>query len=260
MDVSTANKGATMKYTMLALMCIPLLSHAVTTKDIMKMTHNTMSKNTAANVVNAINCGKRYNKQSPGIVMVADMSLSSYQKRFWALDMKNNTLVVNDYVAHGRGSDPERKGMATVFSDEPNSMQTSLGLYRVGEEYHSDKMKKEARKLDGLMIGWNANARIRGVVFHPAQYVSSGYVGRSEGCPAVRSDVYDTLDATNLDGALLWIDGPDKALGEDVAACAASAKSMHYIKPVDPSEYVGKVCTPPIAVTEFSNSLNRAWG
>ncbi|WP_165424347.1 murein L,D-transpeptidase catalytic domain-containing protein [Pseudoxanthomonas winnipegensis] len=231
-----------MKYIMLLLLCVSPFANAITAKELVKSTG--MKKQTATNVVNAIACGKRFNRQSPDVMMVADMNLASYQKRFFAIDMKTGKLLINDYVTHGRGSDPDRTGVPSLFSNEPNSMQTSLGLYRVSEDYYSEKMAKEARKLDGLMIGWNNNARIRGVVFHPANYVASGYVGRSEGCPAVRQGVFDALEEHGLDNAMLWVDGPEEGLAEDVASCAASAKYMRYQAPPkeEPKPLVGTIC------------------
>jgi hypothetical protein len=58
------------------------------------------------------------------------------------------------------------------------------------------------------------------VVLHTSAYIQPDHVGRSWGCPAIRPQTMATLEKAGLSDAMLWIDAPDPALGEAVAACA----------------------------------------
>ena len=79
--------------------------------------------------------------------------------------------------------------MATKFSNNRGSNQSSLGLFRTGESYQGKH--GYSLRLDGLEKGFNDNARNRAVVMHSAYYVSENFIerhgrlGRSWGCPAL---------------------------------------------------------------------------
>lgn len=159
---------------------------------------------------------------APRHLLLADMTRPSSQRRFWVLDLSDPHHPAVDAatrVAHGAGSDPGKTGWPTRFGDTPNSGETSLGLYRVAEPYQMAKHGK-AYRLDGLSPS-DERARERGVVLHPATYVSqSGPVGRSLGCPALNPAVFTQLDrAGELEGSLLWIDG---GAATPVPSCAAA--------------------------------------
>ncbi len=152
---------------------------------------------------------------APKRLLLADMTRPSMQRRFWVLDLVDAATR----VAHGAGSDPQKTGWPTRFGDTLGSGETSLGLYRVAEPYTMAKHGK-AYRLDGLSPT-DAHARERGVVLHPADYVSqTGPVGRSLGCPALNPAVFTQLDrAGDLEGFLLWIDG---GAATPVPSCAAA--------------------------------------
>ncbi|KRE90839.1 hypothetical protein ASG87_01500 [Frateuria sp. Soil773] len=155
-------------------------------------------------------------------LLIADMSQPSSHPRLWVLDLTNRNqpeLIARTFVAHGAGSDPTSRGVAQKFSNIPDSNATSLGLYQVAESYVMAHHPKGYR-LDGLTTGWDDQARTRGVVLHPASYVSlSGNVGRSNGCPALNPTVFNQLDKEGaLAGSLLWIDGP----GAPTISCPAA--------------------------------------
>jgi hypothetical protein len=120
------------------------------------------------------------------VVTIVDFSKPSTSKRMWIVDLKNKTLLLNTYVAHGQGSGAN---MATNFSNVAESHQSSLGFYIASETYlgkHGLSLK-----LDGQDKGINDLARARAIVVHGAKYVSedfiksTGRLGRSFGCPAV---------------------------------------------------------------------------
>ncbi len=121
---------------------------------------------------------------------VVDFSLPSFFRRMTVY--KKDMAVLRCLVAHGR----ESGGVfAREFSNDRGSDQTSLGLFRVGEEYTGSH--GPSRRLEGLDRGVNHLARSRAIVLHGADYVSYGAVwhnllrgrgprlGRSQGCPAV---------------------------------------------------------------------------
>jgi len=192
----------------------------------------------------AASCANRPTKH----LIIADMSQPSSVRRLWVLDLSGPTplLLEQTYVAHGAGSDPIRSGLPHHFGNALNSNQTSLGLSVVSEPYEMVKHGKSYR-LDGLTAGFDDNMRIRGVVLHPADYVStSGRVGRSNGCPALNPAVFATLDKENaLAGSLLWIDGQ----GAPTVHCAARFAPSPWPLTVSPTWATpsNKLCIPEIS-------------
>jgi lysozyme family protein len=131
----------------------------------------------------------------------------SKNKRMHIFDRVDKT-VQSVHAVHGTGSDPNNDGIATEFSNTPNSHMSSLGLYKTLGTY---KMAKHGRalRLDGLEAS-NNNALIRGIVFHGVPYAGDDYIkqygrcGRSYGCPAVEySVVQDLID--KLKGGSLFL-------------------------------------------------------
>jgi L,D-transpeptidase catalytic domain len=154
---------------------------------------------------------KALGKIKKDLLTVVDFSKSSNTKRLWIIDMATNTVVYNTLVAHGRNSGDE---FATSFSNSNSSNKSSLGFYATGEIY----VGKHGRslRLDGLEAT-NNNARSRGVVMHAADYVSENFIkqhnrlGRSQGCPALPSNL--TAEVINLikDKSCLFIYHPTKS-------------------------------------------------
>jgi hypothetical protein len=140
---------------------------------------------------------------------IADLSQSSRNKRFYILDMQNDKLVWNTYVAHGRNSGVD---VAKSFSNDLNSNKSSLGFY-LTETTYSGKHGLSLR-INGLERGFNDNAEARGVVVHGAPYVNSGransdYMGRSQGCPALPENEYAQVINIIKDGSVLFVYNPD---------------------------------------------------
>ena len=69
-------------------------------------------------------------------------------------------------------------------------------------------------KLEGLERGINDNANRRAIVVHGAAYVSEGlvnaqgYIGRSQGCPAVPSNLAIPVINTIRNGSCMFIYHP----------------------------------------------------
>lgn len=120
------------------------------------------------------------------VLTLVDYSLSSNKNRLWVIDLKNNIILFQSLVSHGRNSGNE---FAANFSDKPESYKSSLGFYVTGETYYGKH--GYSLRLDGLEKGVNSNARARAIVVHGADYVSekfaqqNGRLGRSLGCLAL---------------------------------------------------------------------------
>ncbi|NOG32014.1 murein L,D-transpeptidase catalytic domain family protein [Halomonas sp. TBZ9] len=128
---------------------------------------------------------------------VIDYSLPSSEPRMWVFDLKQHELLFEELVSHGQGSGD---ALAEVFSNTPDSHQSSLGLFRTMNSYYGSN--GYSLRLEGLEPTVNDLAYERAIVIHGADYVSedfitqTGRLGRSHGCPAVRTDVtYSLIDS-----------------------------------------------------------------
>ncbi|NOT50479.1 MAG: murein L,D-transpeptidase catalytic domain family protein [Chitinophagaceae bacterium] len=143
------------------------------------------------------------------IISIIDFSLPSNQKRLFILDIKNYKVLFNTLVAHGRNTGRE---WATSFSNQPESYKSSPGFYITKETYEGKN--GYSLKLIGLENGINDNAYERGIVIHGAEYVSQdmanaqGWVGRSQGCPAVPTHLNRPIINTIKNGSCLFIYHP----------------------------------------------------
>ncbi len=143
------------------------------------------------------------------IISIIDFSQPSNHKRLFVLDLKNYKILFNTLVAHGRNTGRE---WATSFSNQNSSYMSSPGFYLTRETYEGKN--GYSLKLDGLERGINDNAYERGIVIHGAGYVcdeyvnSQGYIGRSQGCPAVPVEVSRSIINTIRNGTCLFVYHP----------------------------------------------------
>jgi hypothetical protein len=146
----------------------------------------------------------------PRTLTVIDYSQPSTAKRLWVYDLTTHELLYEERVAHGQGSGAN---FATVFSNEDESHQTSLGLFVTDTTYVGKN--GYSLRLDGLDQGVNDRARDRAIVMHGAPYVSDAFVkangrlGRSWGCPAVSELVARELIDRVKGGGLVFSYYPD---------------------------------------------------
>jgi len=149
--------------------------------------------------------------KEPGYLTICDFSQSSKNKRLYVVDMNNNELIMNTYVAHGCNSGGE---FATRFSNKPSSRQSSLGFYVTQETYSGEHGL--SLKIIGLEKGFNDRALRRSIVIHGANYIeedwlrNNNFMGRSYGCPAVPEDERDELINTIKNGTCLFIYYPSR--------------------------------------------------
>lgn len=152
--------------------------------------------------------GKISNKD---IITIVDFSKPSTTERMFVINLKTQKIIAKSLVAHGRNSG---ELWAEKFSNNAESYQSSLGFYIAAETYEGKH--GYSLKLDGQEVGFNDNARARGVVIHGADYVSkqfiasTGRLGRSQGCPALPMDQYEHIIRLIKDGSCLFIYHPDK--------------------------------------------------
>lgn len=143
------------------------------------------------------------------IISIVDFSLPSNQKRLFVLDLQNYKVLFNTLVAHGKNTGRE---VATSFSNQNESYKSSPGFYMTKETYQGKN--GYSLKLEGLERGINDNAFERGIVIHGASYVcneyvnSQGYIGRSQGCPAVPVEINRPIINTIKNGTCLFVYHP----------------------------------------------------
>jgi hypothetical protein len=135
----------------------------------------------------ASSCAKRQRLLgADDTLTVIDYTRPSTERRLWVLDLRVGEVVFEELVAHGRESGED---LATRFSNELGSHQSSLGLFVTLDEY-SGRHGRSLR-LRGLEPGVNDRAFERALVVHGADYVSEhfgvlyGRLGRSFGCAAL---------------------------------------------------------------------------
>lgn len=161
--------------------------------------------------MNAVTCGVASGDlAAPPTLTLIDYSLPSTQPRMWVFDLRSGRLLFKELVAHGRNSGDN---MATRFSDEMESRESSLGLFRTADTYVGHN--GYSLRLDGLEPGFNSHARERAIVMHGAPYVNpavakaNGRLGRSWGCPALREAVARQVIDTVRDGGVIFSYYPD---------------------------------------------------
>lgn len=139
---------------------------------------------------------------------LVDMSIPSGKKRFFIYNMKTNSIESSSLVAHGWGS--EGTGDQLIFSNTPNSCQTSLGKYKVGYPYKGTFGK--AYKIYGL-DDTNSKAFDRAIVLHSYSQVPDvetypENICHSAGCPMVSPSFLAVLGnyiGSSSKPILLWI-------------------------------------------------------
>jgi len=149
--------------------------------------------------------------QKNNILSILDFSLPSGKKRLFVIDLESGELVFHTYAAHGKKSG---SNVATEFSNKMNSNKSSLGFYVTGDTYNGKH--GTSLRLQGEEKGINDNAMARGIVMHSAKYVDEsviaqqGFIGRSQGCPALPANIYKEVIEKIKNGSCLFIYSPDK--------------------------------------------------
>jgi hypothetical protein len=148
----------------------------------------------------------RTQKASTELGILVDMSVPSWKKRIFIVNLENDSVLLSGLCAQGQGKDLQREDV--LFSNMPGSYCTSEGRYRLGGKYTGEY--GEAYKLYGL-DSTNCNAFGRTIVFHYYPSVidaEDSTVCRSNGCPMVSPKFFSEsakfIDASNKP-VLMWI-------------------------------------------------------
>lgn len=154
--------------------------------------------------------GMRYVQKPKPLLLLADMTQPSVNKRLYVIDLAHRKLLFQTYVAHGQGSGTLQPRQ---FSNVAASMQSSLGFYRTMGRYWGKHGL--SLKLKGLEPGINDEVFARNIVLHGAGYVcedtirQTGMLGRSQGCPAVPDALSTPIIDAVEGGATLFVYYPD---------------------------------------------------
>jgi hypothetical protein len=154
-------------------------------------------------------CRQQGQLQQDHLLTVIDFTKPSTQQRLFVVDMRTGRVLLRSLVAHGQQSGGH---YASRFSNEVNSHQSSLGLYITANTYTG--VHGYSLRLKGCQSGLNHNAWKRDIVLHGADYAtpdfvkSHGYLGRSQGCPAVPPSVNQSLINLIKNGTALFIYHP----------------------------------------------------
>jgi len=138
--------------------------------------------------------------------VLIDMSINSWKRRFFVVNLQTDSVIIKGLCAHGQGSDYMNEEVE--FSNVPGSKCSSEGHYRIGYKYFGDF--GDAYKLYGL-DSTNNNAFNRFVVFHSHSCVpdfEGSAICRSDGCPTVSPYTFKATDKV-ISGqekpVLMWI-------------------------------------------------------
>lgn len=149
--------------------------------------------------------------RKPELLSVIDYSIASTEPRLFIFDVAKKKLLFREHVSHGVNSGGNRP---SSFSNAHGSRQTSLGLFVTQETYVG--ANGYSLRLRGLERGVNDQARERAIVMHGAPYVNpiaarvQGRLGRSWGCPAVRSEVARKIIDTVKGGSAIFAYYPEQ--------------------------------------------------
>lgn len=144
------------------------------------------------------------------LLTVIDYSLPSTTPRLFTFDLASQKLLFRELVAHGKNSGDNT---TTHFSNAPDSLETSLGLFVTAGTYFG--RDGYSLRLRGLEKGFNDLAWSRNIVMHGASYVSVatakllGRLGRSFGCPAVPNEIAPAMIDSLKGGTAIFAYYPD---------------------------------------------------
>lgn len=147
--------------------------------------------------------------------ILIDFSIHSGRNRMFVWDFANDTIKYAGLCCHGYGNNANR-GTQKVpkFSNEPGSLCSSLGRYKIGTRAYSSWGINVHYKLHGL-DKTNSNAYRRIVVLHSHTPVPEKEIypyhlplGYSQGCPVVADGFMRKVDDLLKDTKkpmLMWL-------------------------------------------------------
>ena len=142
----------------------------------------------------------RTEKASEQFGILIDMSLPSWKKRFFVVNLRNDSVVLSGLCGHGVCDNVMSEDVK--FSNVPGSNCTSEGRYKIGSKYNG--AFGISYKLYGLDVT-NSKAFERYVVLHAHSLVPD-----TEGLPACRSEGCAMISFKVLQGLMPLLDGSAK--------------------------------------------------
>ena len=139
---------------------------------------------------------------------IVNMAVASGRYRFFVVDLKNDSLLMNGLVAHGSCNESWLEGRK--YGNAIGCGCSSLGHYRIGASYQGKFGL--AFKLTGLDRS-NSNAMDRNLVLHshrcvPNHETDPSPICQSLGCPMVSPNFLSKLQgliSTSHKPLILWI-------------------------------------------------------
>lgn len=172
---------------------------------------NNLNSNVLTLSLKAYDTARKKGLDDKQLLTIIDYSKPSTERRLWVVDLKNDKVLFNTWVAHGKNSGTV---MATSFSNQRGSLKSSVGVYLTDEPYVGGD--GYSLRLTGLEQKFNNNAYPRDVVMHGAWYVSPdviktyGALGRSWGCPAVSEKLAQPIINTIKNKTLIVVYANDQ--------------------------------------------------
>jgi hypothetical protein len=119
------------------------------------------------------------------LLTIVDFDKHSRKRRFFVLDFERRKVLFASWTAHAENSDPEDKGIPTLFSNVPRTQMSSVGFMLTGNTYYGQW--GYSMRLIGLDPVLNSNVLSRAVVIHQdmsldARYLAWANAGTSWGC------------------------------------------------------------------------------
>ncbi len=146
------------------------------------------------------------------ILTIIDFTVSSAKDRLYVINLKTGDVLMALPVTHGKGSGSDSP-WATKFSNKPNSLQSSIGVFVTKKTYYGQH--GYSLRIKGLESS-NNNVESRAVVVHAASYASPGFIkmaqraGTSWGCFAVDPNANKKLISYIQNGTVMYAYGRSK--------------------------------------------------
>ncbi len=103
-----------------------------------------------------------------GMLGIFDTSQRADKERYYLINLNTGELVAQSVMKTGSGNMDNVKG-----ANRDGSHATLSGFVKIGKEYYSSSMKKNAMNVVGLEQGINDNADAKGIAFHYTKFNST---------------------------------------------------------------------------------------
>ncbi len=143
------------------------------------------------------------------VLTIVDFTISSAKDRLYVINLKSGCILMSQPVSHGKNSG-ENSPWATKFSNKPNSLESSLGVFITQNTFNGEHGL--SLRISGLEDS-NSKALSRALLVHPANYVTPDFIkrfgraGTSWGCFAVDPNESKELIDYIKDGSVLYAYG-----------------------------------------------------